>query len=128
MKYIIEMLLIFFVVGCADRTLTVHEVPNPTPIAGPQGQQGATGAQGATGETGTPGQDAHPVSVIQLCGTCVASYPSVFPETGVCINDKLYGVYSANGGFLVELTPGAYGSNGINCSCSFTIAKHCVVN
>jgi hypothetical protein len=39
----------------------------------------------------------------------------------------MYGVYSDNGGFLSELPPGEYSSDGINASCSFTIGANCSV-
>ena len=117
-----------------------------TGAAGPQGQTGATGATGAQGQIGPqgapgqigltgpqgtqglPGTNATPITTVQLCGSCHAVYPSVFPEVGVCIDNQLYGVYSANGGFFALLTPGTYSSDGIDCSCTLTISANCQVN
>lgn len=102
---------------------------------GPQGNTGDTGAQGiqgpagptgATGLQGAPGLDATPVTLIKLCSD-TPSYPSTFVEYGVCVGGNLYGVYSANGGFLTLLPPGSYSSNAINSSCSFTVSANCVV-
>lgn len=95
---------------------------------GIQGQQGAVGATGATGAQGAAGQNATPVTMVQFCPGITPSYPSSFPEIGLCLGGQLYGVYSANGGFLALLPPGSYSSNGINASCNFTIAANCVVH
>jgi hypothetical protein len=87
------------------------------------GAIGATGANGAQGQAGAPGIVVTPV---QLCpASFVATYPSVFPESALCVSNHLYGVYSANGGFLAVLPPGVYSSNGINASCTFTITANC---
>jgi len=75
---------------------------------------------------GTNGSDATPVTAVKLCpGT--TTYPSKFVEVAFCISNKLYGTYSANGGFSTELPPGAYGSNGVNSSCNFVIGANCSV-
>lgn len=84
---------------------------------------GATGATGATGAAGTSGTI---ITAIQFCpGT--GSYPSIFPEVGFCIAGNIYAVYSANGGFLTEVLPGTWSSNGINDSCTFTVGPDCQV-
>lgn len=90
-------------------------------IVGPAGPQGEQGPQGS------PGQDAIPVTVVQFCPGYTPVYPNAFPEVGVCISGQLYGVYSANDGFMALLTPGTYSSNGINASCTFTIGPNCQV-
>lgn len=84
------------------------------------GPTGGTGGQGPTGTSGTI------ITIVQLCPGFVPSYPNVFPEVAECINGKLYGVYSANGGFLSALPSGTYSSNGIGASCNLTI-KGCNV-
>lgn len=93
--------------------------------SGAVGETGATGSTGAQGPTGTPGTIITP---IQLCTACTPVYPNVFPESAVCIDNQLYGVYSANGGFLSLITPGAYSSDGINCSCTFTVSAGCIIS
>lgn len=82
------------------------------------------GASGATGSQGQPGES---LQVVQFCPGVDPVYPSTFPEVGVCLDGNIYGVYSANGGFLSELPPGTYNSNGINASCTFTIGENCSV-
>lgn len=94
-----------------------------TNACGPQGPQGATGA---TGLQGPPGANGTQITVIQFCpGT--PSYPSTFPEVGLCINEQIYAVYSANDGFLTLVTPGYYASNAIGSACNFTVLPNCVV-
>lgn len=104
---------------------------------GAQGNAGATGAQGAPGNpgsnglngtNGTNGADAAPLTIVPFCPGFTPSYPNVFPEYGICLQNQLYGVYSANGGFMALLPPGTYSSNGINASCTFTISANCQVN
>ena len=85
------------------------------------------GAQGPAGQTGAPGVDTSPISVVQLCTSCVPTYPSVFAEVAYCIDGSLYATYSANGGFTTEIPPGAYSSDGVGCSCSFTVEAGCIV-
>lgn len=89
---------------------------------------GPTGPQGLQGATGSNGTDATPVTVVQLCPGVTPSYPDTFPEYAVCIKDNLYGVYSANGGFLAELPPGTYLSQGLNSICTVVVQAHCVVS
>lgn len=98
--------------GCGQTELTTVK-----------GDKGDTGAQGIPGQ---PGVDATPVTVVQLCpGT--PTYPTTFPEIALCLGGRLYGTYSANGGFSTELTPGAYASNAVGNSCTFTVLPNCVV-
>ena len=96
---------------------------------GPQGvagATGATGAQGVAGATGVAGTNGTTITPVQLCQACQSVYPTTFPESALCINNRLYGVYSVNDGFLALLPDGAYSSDGINCSCNFTI-KGCTI-
>ena len=88
------------------------------------GKAGTNGSVGATGQAGVSGTIITPV---KFCAGFTQNYPSTFAESGLCINNKIYGVYSAHDGFLAELPPGNYSSNGINSSCSFTIKANCVV-
>jgi hypothetical protein len=82
---------------------------------------GAVGSQGIAGLQGIPGTPGTVIEPIQFCQGFTQSYPSVFAENGLLINGIMYGIYSANGGFMAELPPGQYSSNGINASCTFTI-------
>jgi hypothetical protein len=94
---------------------------------GTNGATGATGQTGATGTNGTNGTNGTVITPVQFCTGDTGSYPSTFPEVGFCINNNLYAVYSANGGFLTEVLPGTWSSDGINASCTFTVAADCKV-
>jgi hypothetical protein len=82
------------------------------------------GNPGSNGSQGTPGTVITPV---QFCNGFTQSYPNTFAESGICINGNIWGVYSLNGGFLAELPPGTYSSDGVNASCTFTIKANCVI-
>ena len=97
---------------------------------GVDGINGTNGSNGVNGTNGTNGQDGTPgtiISPIQFCDG-QTTYPSSFPEVGFCINHKIYAVYSANGGFLTEVAPGNWSSNGIGVSCNFTVSDDCVIS
>lgn len=133
MKTFITLLLTLVLTGCGDygyyRSIPGKDGQNGAAGAdGAQGEKGDKGDKGDTGETGAQGAagangaDGSQITVVQLCGSCIAAYPSVFPETAICLNGSLQAVYSQNGGFLVELPNGNYSSNGINCSCTFHVS------
>ncbi len=98
---------------------------------GTKGEVGASGQNGLVGETGASGSQGLPgtsVQPIQLCPpSFVPTYPNIFVEYGLCINNEMWGVYSQNGGFMTKLPPGTYSSNGINASCTFVILPNCVI-
>ena len=60
------------------------------------------------------------VTPVKLC-TGTTSYPNVFVEYAFCIENKLYGVYSVNGGFMSYLPDGTYSSNAIGSACTLTV-------
>lgn len=125
-----KMVLAFILVGLlvlSPGCGTLKGAPGQNGLKGPQGAQGEAGAVGPRGEPGRDGIDASGVTVVQLCRSCTPMYPSVFAEIGFCINNKLYGTYSANGGFSAYLPVGGYISNGIGCTCTFTITSGCNV-
>lgn len=94
-------------------------------VAGTPGQNGNDGATGPQGETGTKGADGGSATIIQLCPG--VSTHAVFVEVALCLNNELYAVYSANGGFLTYLAPGAYTSNGIGSACNLTVHENCII-
>lgn len=110
-------------------------------VAGPSGEKGDTGGigpqglpglsivgpVGPAGINGTNGVDATPVTVVSLCPG-VTTYPGIFVEVALCISGDLYGVYSANGGFLTYLPPGRYTSNAIGSACNLTVGTNCAVS
>jgi len=106
-------------------TVVCNGDTGPQGIVGPQGIPGTTGG---LGPQGAPGTDITPITAVQFCPNVTPSYPSTFPETGLCIAGNMYGVYSENGGFLTYLPPGAYSSDGIDASCTFTIGTNCSIS
>ncbi len=156
MRYLIGVISLILLFSCGKipptPTCTTTQLskgveidcPGNAPVTILNGPQGPTGASGATGDigpqgtagiNGTNGLVGIPgtiITPIQLCDSSfVPMYPSSFPEYALCISNNgvssLYGVYSANGGFLAELPPGQYTSNGVNASCTFTIDVNCVI-
>ena len=95
-------------------------------VNGIDGRNGENGATGPVGTTGPAGADGHIAVVIPLCaGT--PTYASVFVEVALCINQELYAVYSANGGFLTKILPGTYSSNAIGSRCDFKVIQNCQI-
>lgn len=95
---------------------------------GTQGVAGSNGKDGAAGKDGANGKDGSTVTPIRFCGGSDSTYPSSFTEYGLCINNELWAVYSANDGFMTKIPPGTYYSNGINSSCTFTVGTNCQVS
>jgi len=134
--------LVVFLVGCQQQqpinthsdieSCTAATVSGGVEITCPDGSNGfvSNGAAGPSGPQGSPGPTGAPgtsVTVVQFCNKCTPIYPSDFPEIGLCLGGNLYAVYSENDGFLTLVTPGNYYSNGINCSCNFTVKSNCEV-
>jgi hypothetical protein len=108
---------------------------------GSDGAQGEIGSQGlgCTTETmlagvkitcgttttmvwnGLNGQDATPVKMVKFCPNAPDTYPSSFPEYGICLGNKIYAVYWNNTAFLSYLTPGNYVTTSVNVNCSFKV-------
>lgn len=95
-----------------DSVLQASETQSVSVVC--NGLNGEQGAQGIAGVNPTP------ITVVPLCPG-INSYPGVFIEVGLCINNNLIGVYSANGGFATTLSSGSYSSNAIGSSCNLTI-------
>ncbi len=100
-------------------------------VVGPVGERGVPGESivgnpGADGQNGSDGVDATPTTIIRLCPG-FTQYNSTFVEVALCIQNRLYGVYSANGGFMTEIVPGTYLSEGINNTCTLVVGSNCQV-
>lgn len=120
MKYVMLAALMVVLAGCHGRKGNDGDsIVGATGPAGAVGAPGNDGATGPQGDQGPAGLDSNPITVVKLC-TETPSY-GVFVEFAMCINGSLYGVYSANGGFLALLANGAYTSNGIGSACNFSV-------
>ena len=104
----------------------IQGIVGPSGIQGQVGPQGIQGLIGPAGIQGIPGSAGTVVTFVQFCPGATV-YPSTFPEFGLCVAGQIYAVYSANGGFGVQLPLGAYSSDGINSSCSFNVLANCVI-
>ena len=96
-------------------------------VNGTNGSNGSNGTDGQDGLNGLNGADGTQIGVVVFCPGYAPVYPTVFPEVGMCINDKLYAVYSANGGFLAPIPEGRYSSNAIGSACTFNVGPHCTI-
>src|SRR5260221_12011066 len=130
-ELLLVVIILFFlvntIVGCVENQ-------GPRGLVGAQGAKGdpgltVVGPQGPTGASGSDGYDGvdlTPVTIVNLCPG-IPSYPGVFVEVAICLQGQLFGVYSANGGFLTLLSPGNYSSNAIGSACDLTISPNCIV-
>jgi hypothetical protein len=93
--------------------------------SGSNGFDGLNGTQGEKGEAGKDGKNGKDAStkVIKFCPNLVDSYGVAYSEQGLCIDGKVYAVYSSNKlAALVQLSNGRYVTTtpqGTNCT--FTI-------
>ena len=112
--------------SCSTSTVSANDAaPNGGALISCTDGSSSLLLNGTNGSDGTAGTL---VTAIQFCGSVTGSYPSTFPEIGFCINNNIYAVFSTNGGFLTEVLPGTWSSDGINASCTFTVSAGCVVN
>jgi len=103
-----------FLICCAIVAACAKEVKKPDSTAvGPTGPQGASGAS---------------ISTLEFCPGYVTTYPSTFPEYGICIDNNIYAVfYDGKNAWLAEIVPGDYISTSTSAPCSFTVKENCVV-
>lgn len=142
MKYLLTLLI---VMGCSDQYYSVPP-SSCTTVSLPsgdaqvvctdgsastltKGRDGVPGSKGDTGAQGIQGVPGTGVTTIKFCDDYVPTYPSSFPEYGLCIDNKLYGVYwsVSLGAFLAYLPPGTYRSTNASQACLFTIYPNCIV-
>lgn len=126
---VVVVLVVSFLMTCIVNCQGPEGIQGVDGVQGNQGSAGADGSQGAqgpSGPAGSPGLNATPVTVVQLCPGAT-SYPGVFVEVALCINNKLYAVYSIPGSFLTLLPPGSYTSSGIHSACNLTVGPGCQV-
>jgi len=97
------------------------------------GTNGLNGTDGTDGTNGTNGSDgaagtSFAFSSIQFCAGTPSYSAGNFPEIGFCINNVLYGVYSANGGYLTVIQQGTWSSDPVGTAqCTFTVGPDCKV-
>lgn len=128
-------LLLFCMVSCA---LPKGDKGDPgvqgelgqTGSPGSNGMDGKDGLNGAQGPAGANGQDLANVHAVPFCpGQGSTTYvPNHFPEYGICIAGKLYGVMDDSfHSWLAEVVPGTYMSTSTGLQCTFVVQSNCVV-
>lgn len=136
MRALIEWLLIFFIVGCGtDNVFIPVRGINGTNgtngidgTTGTQGQAGSTGAKGDTGAQGVPGLPGTVVTAVQFCPNYTTTYPSSFPEYGVCINGSLYATYwDGHQAWTAKIVPGDYTTTATGAPCNFKVVSGCTI-
>lgn len=80
---------------------------------------------GDVGGRGPAGADGTVITTLKFCPGSPSTYPSTFPEYGLCIAGQVYAVYSTNDGFLTLVPPGTYNSNAVGSACTFTLLTDC---
>lgn len=92
---------------------------------GPAGPMGPQGTPGVNGLPGTPGTV---ITVVQFCSGA-SSYPSVFPEMGLCDNGTIYAILDQSNGYdyFTAIVPGQYASETTGLSCTFTVGSNCSI-
>ena len=86
------------------------------------------GVQQIQGPQGLPGANGSTVTMVQFCPSYNTSYPSIFPEFGMCINDILYATYwDGKNAWTAEVVPGYYESTSTSAPCNFTVSANCVI-
>jgi len=95
-------------------------------VPGPAGKDGATGPMGPMGPAGSPGNS---VVAMRFCPSVGApSYPTRFPEVGLCIGNSLYAVYwDGRNSWMAEVPPGSYRSTATGLGCNFTVGLSCQI-
>lgn len=97
-------------------------------IQGEAGKDGKDGEKGDKGDKGEAGQDGL-TKVVKFCPGLVDAYSKQYSEQGLCIDGKVYAVYSSNNlAALVEISHGTYITTtpkGKNCQ--FEVKADCEV-
>lgn len=96
-------------------------------INGLDGINGKDGIQGEKGDKGDPGKDGL-TKMVKFCPGLVDKYSIQYSEHGLCVDGKVYAIYSDKGlAALVEIVPGLYQTTtpkGTNCT--FEVKDNCI--
>lgn len=117
-------------VSCPDGTtsLVTNGVNGVNGLDGINGTDGLNGTNGTNGSNGTNGTNATPITTVQFCPNYTGTYPSDFPEFGICIAGNTYAVYwDGRNAWLAQVYPGAYSSTSSSAPCNFTMLANCQV-
>src|SRR5271165_5495559 len=117
-----KLFILLFLIGCGNPG-TVSQLYQPSINCSVSNQNNITTITCPDGTHSTIDQE----NFVQFCPGNT-TYPNEFNEVGICYMGNLYGVYSANNGFLTYIPPGYYSSNAIGSSCNFYVNSNCVIS
>lgn len=81
------------------------------------------GHNGTNGVDGKNGKDAE-ITSVKFCPNLIDNYGVQYSERGLCINNKIYAVYSTpSQSFLTELSAGQYTTTTPYGNCTFTVVS-----
>ncbi len=130
-----RFIIALFVISCGQGPAGPQGATGLQGVTGTQGIPGligSTGPMGLVGSTGVQGPQGIPgeieTTVVQFCKSQGSTTYGHFPEQGLCINHKLYGVfYDGSNAWLAEIVPGNYISTSTGLQCNFTVLVSCEV-
>lgn len=122
MKSILTIALLLTLASCGRGPAGNDGIKGLNGTQGESGKDGQNGEKGDKGDKGDAGTNSI-TKVVKFCPGLVDSYNVQYSEQGLCIDGKVYAVYSSNDlAALVEISHGTYITTtpkGTNCT--FTI-------
>ena len=114
MKSFAMILVLFSLVSCGKN--------------GQDGHNGLNGIDGINGVDGRDGKDAS-LTIIKFCPNLEDDVGNKYLEKGLCIDNKVYAVYSSNGlSALTEIPVGLYVTTSpAGKNCTFEVKSNCIV-
>lgn len=114
-------------ITCSDGTTS--KIANGTNCTVEQVSGGANIVCGSDSVFVANGQNtSNPVTMVQFCPGYTTTYPSTFPEFGICISGNIYAVYwDSSNSWLSEVVPGQYLSTSTSAPCTFTVLSNCQI-
>lgn len=123
-SFVFFMLMCVILAGCAGQ----EGKPGRDGHNGVDGTDGQNGTPGATGPQGPQGNQGQPGTTVKFCPSKVVSYPTSFPEFGICVDNVIYAVYwDGHNSWLTEVPQGAYISTSTSAPCNFTVLANCAI-
>lgn len=129
MKYYSWLLVqgLFLLVACGDPGSTTTYVVPPKTCTVVTNTTGSTISCPDGSSAFIPNNN---VTMVQFCSNYSGTtYPTSFPEFGLCLNNLLYGVYwDGHNSWLAEIVPGYYLSTSTSAPCNFHVLPNCGVS
>lgn len=127
MKTTLALIALLTLVSCGKGPAGKDGINGLDGINGKDGIQGPKGDKGDKGDKGEPGKDGL-TKMVKFCPGLVDRYNVQYSEQGLCVDGKVYAIYSDRGlAALVEIVPGTYQTTtpkGKNCT--FEVKDNCI--